>query len=349
MLFKGQYMVTDLKSILNTWYPNRDNQEWVLATLYKIEGSSYRKLGAMMLISSLGERLGMLSGGCLEADIQRHAKQVMSTLSSKTISYDATDEDDLTFQLGIGCGGIVHILLQPIHKANDYLQLELVSKALNENKPGRYLQQVSPILTAGSGVFTQNDELHGLSMNRKAQLVELQGATCLQTSIYPPPHLLIVGGGADAVPVYTFAKQLGWSVTVWDTRAANAKRQYFKNADAILRITPSELKEYCITHKVDAAILMAHSVELDASTLAQFKDVPFKYIGLLGPKHRRKQVLEHANTHVSQIKSPVFGPVGLNLGGDSPESIALSLISEIHAVLCDKDAQSLSHWGQEPC
>jgi xanthine/CO dehydrogenase XdhC/CoxF family maturation factor len=204
-------------------------------------------------------------------------------------------------------------------------------------------------LPAGSGVFTQNDELHGLSMNRKAQLVELQGATCLQTSIYPPPHLLIVGGGADAVPVYTFAKQLGWSVTVWDTRAANAKRQYFKNADAILRITPSELKEYCITHKVDAAILMAHSVELDASTLAQFKDVPFKYIGLLGPKHRREQVLEHANTRVSQIKSPVFGPVGLNLGGDSPESIALSLISEIHAVLCDKDAQSLSHWGQEPC
>lgn len=116
-----------------------------------------------------------------------------------------------------------------------------------------------------------------------------------------------------------------------------------------MRITPSELKEYCITHKVDAAILMAHSVELDASTLAQFKDVPFKYIGLLGPKHRRKQVLEHANTRVSQIKSPVFGPVGLNLGGDSPESIALSLISEIHAVLCDKDAQSLSHWGQEPC
>ena len=114
-------MVTDLKSILNSWAPLKDQQEWVLATLYKIEGSSYRKLGAMMLISSLGQRLGMLSGGCLEADIQRHAKQVMSTLTSKTISYDATDEDDLTFQLGIGCGGIVHILLQPIHKSNELL------------------------------------------------------------------------------------------------------------------------------------------------------------------------------------------------------------------------------------
>ena len=338
-------MVTDLKSILNTWHAQKDTQEWVLATLYKIEGSSYRKLGAMMLISSLGQRLGMLSGGCLEADIQRHAKQVMGTLTSKTISYDATDEDDLTFQLGIGCGGIVHILLQPIHKNNDYLQLDHVFKALSDNKPAQYSQQVTPVLPQGSGVFTQNDEQHDLSMNRKAKLVEINHATWLQTSIYPPPHLLIVGGGADAVPVYALAKQLGWSVSVWDTRAANAKREYFKNADAILRCSSSELKTYCEKHKVDAVILMAHSVELDASVLAQFVSLPFKYIGLLGPAHRREQVLQHANTTIKNVHAPVFGPVGLNLGGDSPESIALSLISEIHAVLSNKNAQSLSNWG----
>ena len=342
-------MVTDLKSILNSWAPLKNQQEWVLATLYKIEGSSYRKLGAMMLISSLGQRLGMLSGGCLEADIQRHAKQVMSTLTSKTISYDATDEDDLTFQLGIGCGGIVHILLQPIHKSNEYLQLELMNKALNNNIAGRYLQQIDPIVPVGNGVFTQNSEQQGLSINRKAQLIEINNATSLQISIYPPPHILIVGGGADAVPVYTFAKQLGWSVTVWDTRPANAKRQYFTHADAILRTTPSELREYCLANKVDAAILMAHSVELDASALAALADTSFKYIGLLGPKHRRAQVLTQANTSVEQIKSPVFGPVGLNLGGDSPESIALSLISEIHAVLSSKNATSLSNWGNDKC
>jgi len=342
-------MVTDLKSILNTWHVQKDTQEWVLATLYKIEGSSYRKLGAMMLISSLGQRLGMLSGGCLEADIQRHAKQVMSTLTSKTISYDATDEDDLTFQLGIGCGGIVHILLQPVHKNNEYLQLDHVFTALSDNKPGQYSQQVTPVLPQGSGAFTQNDEQHDLSMNRKAKLVEINNATWLQTSIYPPPHLLIVGGGADAVPVYALAKQLGWSVSVWDTRAANAKREYFKNADIILRSPPSELKAYCEKHKVDAAILMAHSIELDASVLKQIANLPFKYIGLLGPAHRREQVLQHANTSIKSIYAPVFGPVGLNLGGDSPESIALSLISEIHAVLSNKNAQSLSNWGQEAC
>lgn len=342
-------MVTDLKNILNSWEPLKDKQEWVLATLYQIEGSSYRKLGAMMLISSLGQRLGMLSGGCLEADIQRHAKQVMSTLTSKTISYDATDEDDLTFQLGIGCGGIVHILLQPIHKANEYLQLEHMRKALNDNIAGHYLQQVNPIVPSGCGEFALNAEQQGLSINRKAQLIEINDATFLDISIYPAPHILIVGGGADAVPVYTLAKQLGWSVTVWDTRPANAKRQYFTNADAILRSKPNQLREYCIENKVDAAVLMAHSVELDASVLCVLADIAFKYIGLLGPKHRRAQVLTQANTSLEKVKSPVFGPVGLNLGGDSPESIALSLISEIHAVFSNKNATSLSNWGNEKC
>ena len=138
-------MVTDLKSMLATWHPLRDEQQWVLATLYKIEGSSYRKLGAMMLISSLGQRLGMLSGGCLEADIQRHAKQVMTSLTSKTITYDATDEDDLTFQLGIGCGGVVHIVLQPVNSANKYLNLDFVFNALKEKVSGYYLQPVQPL------------------------------------------------------------------------------------------------------------------------------------------------------------------------------------------------------------
>ena len=145
-------MVTDLKSMLATWHPLRDEQQWVLATLYKIEGSSYRKLGAMMLISSLGQRLGMLSGGCLEADIQRHAKQVMTSLKPKTITYDATDEDDLTFQLGIGCGGIVHIVLQPVNAANEYLSLDSVFNALKEKVSGYYLQPVH-CLCVGAGRF----------------------------------------------------------------------------------------------------------------------------------------------------------------------------------------------------
>lgn len=338
-------MVTDLKSMLNTWYPLRDEQQWVLATLYRIEGSSYRKLGAMMLISSLGQRLGMLSGGCLEADIQRHAKQVMTSLNSKTITYDATDEDDLTFQLGIGCGGIVHIVLQPVHSNNGYLQLTDMFNALKNKLAGHYLQQISPLAAKGAGLFSPSNSSNDLSLNRKAQLIDMDNSKWLQVAINPPPHLLIVGGGADAIAVYAFAKQLGWMVSIWDSRAANAKRQYFQNADAILRIPPAELKQYCEDNKVDAAILMAHSVQLDSQALAALTRSPLKYIGLLGPKHRRAQVFDHAGCNVQDVKAPVFGPVGLNLGGDSPESIALSLISEIHAVLSNKDATSLSNWG----
>ena len=90
---------------------------------------------------------------------------------------------------------------------------------------------------------------------------------------------------------------------------------------------------------------MAHSVELDANALYALNQSNLKYMGLLGPKHRRAQVFEQANIAIQEVKAPVFGPVGLNLGGDSPESIALSLISEIHAVLSNKDAKSLSNWG----
>ena len=339
-------MVTDLKSMLATWHPLRDEQQWVLATLYKIEGSSYRKLGAMMLISSLGQRLGMLSGGCLEADIQRHAKQVMTSLTSKTITYDATDEDDLTFQLGIGCGGVVHIVLQPVNSANKYLNLDFVFNALKEKVSGYYLQPVQPLCALGQGVFSIRNVSDGLSINRKAQIIEKNNQHWLQVAVYPAPHILIVGGGADAVAVYSMAKQLGWVVTVWDPRAANAKRQYFQQADAILRCPPQELSQYCEKQKVDASILMAHSVELDANALYALNQSNLKYMGLLGPKHRRAQVFEQANIAIQEVKAPVFGPVGLNLGGDSPESIALSLISEIHAVLSNKDATSLSNWGQ---
>lgn len=338
-------MVTDLKGMLNTWYPLRDEQQWVLATLYQIEGSSYRKLGAMMLISSLGQRLGMLSGGCLEADIQRHAKQVMTSLHSKTITYDATDEDDLTFQLGIGCGGVVHIILQSVNSENEYLQLDSMFNALKNKQSGHYTQQIKPLVAKGSGVFKTVAQQHNLSLNRKATLLEQDKVQRLEVAIYPSAHLLIVGGGADAIPVYAFAKQLGWMVSVWDSRAANAKRDYFKLADNILRCPATQLKQFCEQHKVDAAVLMAHSVELDSQALAALEQSQLKYMGLLGPTHRRAQVFEHANTTVNKVVAPVFGPVGLNLGGDSPESIALSLISEIHAVFANKDATSLSNWG----
>ena len=131
---------------LQRWYPRRDKQQWVLATLFKIEGPSYRSPGAMMLFNDLGEQFGLLSGGCLEADIQIKAAKVIASGTPMTICYDASDEDDMVFLLGIGCGGVIHIMLQPLSRETNYLDLPELLKALEKRKTSYYHQRI-PQLT----------------------------------------------------------------------------------------------------------------------------------------------------------------------------------------------------------
>jgi len=133
-------MSNHLSHLLVKWYPNRDNYDWVLATIYNTEGPCYRKSGAMMLFSSQGDQLGMLSGGCLESDIGTNARKVMQTGQSMLVCYDGSDEDDLSFHLGIGCGGTVYIMLQQINSRNSYLSLTQLHDALNQRISGYYYQ-----------------------------------------------------------------------------------------------------------------------------------------------------------------------------------------------------------------
>ncbi|ELA8350200.1 XdhC family protein [Vibrio alginolyticus] len=338
-------MTNSLRDILTQWNASRDNCEWVLCTIYQITGSSYRKPGAMMMISGRGLRLGLLSGGCLEADIQLHAKRVMSDQRSLTLTYDATDEDDLTFQLGIGCGGVVHILLQPVSKENAYLGLKELFNALEAHQQGLYYQCINPEDGEAQGYFELTEGEKKWSLNRRADLLEKDGYRWLRTHINPEPHLLIAGAGSDAVPVYQMAKQLGWNVSLWDPRPANARREYFQHADFILRDSAKRLAEFCHTQRVSSVILMAHSVDLDSQVLKALALLPLNYLGMLGPAHRRAEVFETSGITKADIKAPVFGPVGLNIGGETPESIALSILSEIHASLCGRDGRSLSEWG----
>lgn len=335
-------MSTSLQDILTTWHARKDQTEWVLCTLYKTEGSSYRKPGAMMLFSGDGAQLGLLSGGCLEGDIQQHAKQVIASQLTKQLTYDATDEDDLTFQLGIGCGGIVHILMQPISKANDYLALDKLLTSLQHERSGIYRQQIPTSPSSAVGEFEVIEQSGKWSTARKAKLVELDNSIWLETHIYPDPHLLIVGGGYDARPLSTMAKNMGWQVSVWDSRTANARKAYFQSADHILNGKVEELAEFTKQHKIAGIVFMCHSVSLDAKALAVLHQMPVAYMGLLGPAHRKVQVIEASGIDINKISAPLSGPIGLNLGGETPESIALAILAEVHAVICQKDAKSLS-------
>jgi xanthine dehydrogenase accessory factor len=217
-------MNNHLTELLKHWHPLRDEHLWVLATVYKTLGPCYRRAGAMMLFNDLGQQFGLLSGGCLEADIQRQAARVMQSKQTLTVSYDGGDEDDIAFQLGIGCGGTVHIVLQPIVAELNYLHLTEVHEQLSQGGMGLYSQ----LITTG-GTVENHWETSQLSNDRSTQrsspeLIEKDNQTWLLTNLSPPPHLLVIGAGVDAQPVVQMAKTLGWTVTLWDSRPANGRR-----------------------------------------------------------------------------------------------------------------------------
>ena len=333
-------MANQLFHLLEKWQKNKDNYQWVLGVVYKTEGSSYRKTGAMMLFNSLGQQFGMLSGGCIEGDILIHAKACMSSNKPKLLTYDGTDEDDLSFQLGIGCGGKVHILLQAINEHNDYLSLLAVYQALLKRKSGTYFQQIST--TSSQAYFTEQTDALQITQSVKPEIIEMNKQQWLSTPIMPVPHLLVIGGGLDARPIVDIASTLGWTVSLWDPRPANARKSYFAAADIIFKGSVESVGEYAQLNLVNAVILMSHSVSLDAACLAVLQQETINYMGLLGPSRRKKQVLEIAELEEEYLTVPLVGPAGLDLGDEFPESIALSIISECQASLNKKPATSIS-------
>lgn len=340
-------MFNQFSQQLSQWYPKRDEQKWVLGTLYKIDGPSYRSPGAMMLFNDLGEQFGLLSGGCLEADIQKKASQVMRSQRSMTVCYDASDEDNMSFLLGIGCGGTIHILLQPVLAENTYLQLPSILDALAHRQTSIFLQKITEHgETAEADILLQDSAKFSAItkqlVRENAALIELNEHTWLATAIKPPFHLLIAGGGVDARPLANLAATLGWEITVCDPRPANARREHFMRVATILRCPLLQLVEEPLFHNFDAAIVMTHNLQLDADALAALQSSTVKYLGLLGPIVRKEQVLALAGLDKNNLAITIAGPAGLRLGGEFPEDIALSILAECQAVVNGKDARSIS-------
>ena len=336
-------MANQLSALLAEWYPRRDDCDWVLGTVYKTEGPCYRKAGAMMLFNGLGQQFGMLSGGCLESDIQTHARKVMQTAQALTLCYDGSDEDDLAFQLGIGCGGTVYVLLQAITQHNNYQQLDCVYQALKQGQGGRYIIGLPDAQhTEYASEFEQGEQGEQAS-GTDTRLQQSDGVLKVEIPIKPDPHLLVVGGGIDARPVVSLAMQLGWKVSLWDPRPANGRREFFLDAEHILAGEAETLPTFIQQQRVNAAVLMTHNVVLDAAALWQLKDFPLGYLALLGPVNRKQKVLEQAGVAEEQLKTQLHGPAGLDIGGDLPESIALSILSQCHAALMQPERLPRAH------
>lgn len=343
-----------LSHLLTKWYPNRDSYDWVLATIYDTHGPCYRKSGAMMLFSSQGDQLGMLSGGCLESDIGTNARKVMQTGQSISLCYDGSDEDDVSFQLGIGCGGTVYIMLQKINAQNNYLALTDVHNAIKQRTSGYYYQclidQTHDGNTQNKNAYFQAEPISDIAST--ARIIDLPTHTngiktnnthkWLASPIVPEPHLLVIGGGIDARPLVNMAQQLGWQVSLWDPRPANARKEFFSNVNHIIKGKADILATFALEKGVNAAILMSHNILIDAQALQALSMSKLKYLALLGPDTRRQRVVTQAKVEVKSLPFIFAGPAGLDIGGTLPESIALSILSECHASLYGKTAQSMS-------
>lgn len=313
--------------LLRAWYPRRDESNWVLISIVETKGSSYRKAGAMMLFNEDGEQLGVVSGGCLESDLLHQARKAWSSGRAKLVTYDMQEEGDIAWRLGIGCGGEVTLLLQPVTAKSDYLQLPKVLFALAEKKTVGYCQPRKPGVPSAFVSFEPG-----------------QRASDYWFWLSPPPSLAILGGGGDALPLCDMAARLGWDVYVNDPRARYARKADFVSATITEGVKAEELNHQPWFAACQAVVVMHHQVVLDAEALqavAAGTSDALRYLALLGPVHRANRVLKEARLCGNAFSVPLSAPAGLALGGDLPESIALSILSEAHAAIYQKSATSL--------
>ena len=324
-------MSNRLNQLLKHWLASKDSQQWVLATIIETDGSSYRKAGAMMMINSLGQYFGLLSGGCLESDIMLQARRCWDTGHNRIIEYDMREEEDLAWQLGIGCGGMVRILLQPVSRENHYLSLDNLYRYLDNNQACEYQQVIHQ-----SG--PENSLLPCDSQERATD----DSRPCFVQIIKPVPHLALFGGGVDARPVVAIAMQLGWQLTLIDPRISYARSEQFDPSITIVRQSLDELTGIAWLQKIDMALIMTHNIQLDGQSLALVQSSSACYVGMLGPTHRTERVLAHMKLDRTDLIKPLANPVGLRLGGELPESIALSMLAEAHAYIEQADGQSIS-------
>jgi len=337
----------------------KDDEPLVLATVYDTEGSTYSKAGQRIIISVNGEYQGLVSGGCVEGDLAAHAHMVFVTGDARTITYDLREDENAIWGMGVGCDGVIKILLQRLDAATDYEPFRTIAE--RQVLPGgggtcvTVIESEDNHLPPGatwvdwgdshlawqmpddrrSAIQNQSNTLDKIAKPKLLRQPSRGGAfTALHAPIATIPRLLILGAGLDAVPLVTIANEVGWFVTIVDHRQIRIDDPQFAGAEHRLCIPLKTFPSTVTLEHYAAVVVMSHNLEADGQYLSQLTTrTDIRYIGLLGPRARRDRLIK---TH--ELDDPAFiarlhGPAGLPIGAYSPETIALSIIAEIHQVL----------------
>ncbi len=311
-------------------------QSGVLVTLVRTDGSSYRKPGARLLAVD-GARAGTISGGCLESEVIKRAP--WSVRSGAVVEHYSTSfEDTSDVPYGLGCGGAVDLLLEPAGTLEFRALLEAIKRSLGGEPsdvvtflPGKNSPMLRAVVSAAGKTVFASDLLTGAEVG--AALAGA-GQNVFVERLAAPQRLFVLGAGDDAKPLVQMASLLGWSITVVDGRPHLARPERFPQARHVLQLQAAQLSAIGIQAD-DAAVLMTHSYEQDRDWLAAILPIAPRYLGVLGASRRSSLLVGEAaattGLSISQCCERIYAPVGLDLGGDGPEAIALAVVAEAQA------------------
>jgi xanthine/CO dehydrogenase XdhC/CoxF family maturation factor len=330
-----------------------------LATVVGIEGSAYRLPGARMLIVDGKWIAGSISGGCLEDDVVLRAAEALARNEALVTTYDTTSDDDIVFGVGLGCKGVITLLIEPVRPNQNVDFIGFAKSCLHDRVSGvaatLIRTQGSVNARVGSRVVAREGAVLsdiGDAALARAVTGQLQrapeessiarfdlpngNAEVFIEHIEPPLPLVIFGGGHDAIPVARFAKALGWHVTVVDHRSAYVNAARFPDADRLVVCTPKDVPAQIPLSHDTLTLVMTHNYLRDRDLLELLLSSSVRYLGLLGPRKRTDQLLaDLAEKNVQPTQGQLarlYAPVGLDIGSEGPAEVALSILSEMQAV-----------------
>lgn len=342
-----------------------------LVSVIACRGSTYRRPGAHMLLCDSGELVGAISGGCLEDDLLEIGRQVLADGQARTRTYNTAADDDLVWGLGLGCNGVVECLIEPaplpaacagplrglleqgapcavatvladpgrrlLVTAEGPVAGSLGDAALDKQVAADAAQMMGRRV-AGTLVYGGGGQVDGLygRPSRPGAEAGLGEVRVYIEPVLPQPRLVLFGAGHDVPPVVALAEQAGWQVTVVDSRKAMLTPERLPGAHLLIHAHPEEAVGAAQVSPDDFCLLMTHSYNRDVEVLAALAAAPPGYVGVIGPRERMRALLSSLADRGKQappaLLNALAGPIGIDIGGETPAEIALAIVAELQAV-----------------